>query len=221
MSGVTVDVCQSGCGGVWCDRFELDKLVDLGADSEIDALAAERDPARSTDRGERPCCPRCGVPMMRRLFSPQRRVEVEECPACAGFWLDSGELEQIRAPLKHLVAREPDEERRKETVAAAARTFDDQFAPLLSKALPESVEETEPRLVERLLGRVFPSLKPGTKRLIAFFWPTTTFMLQVFFLLLKFALFLIVVLYATGACPSPSSRQHDDRIGISLGRGIL
>jgi uncharacterized protein len=33
---------------------------------------------------------------MRHFFSPLRRVEVDECPQCGGYWLDAGELAAIR-----------------------------------------------------------------------------------------------------------------------------
>ena len=33
---------------------------------------------------------------MRHFYSPQRRVEVDECPNCGGVWLDAGELASIR-----------------------------------------------------------------------------------------------------------------------------
>jgi len=33
---------------------------------------------------------------MRHFFSPKRAVTVDECPTCAGIWLDSGELQRIR-----------------------------------------------------------------------------------------------------------------------------
>ena len=34
--------------------------------------------------------------MMRHYFTVSRQVEVDECPRCAGFWLDAGELQAIR-----------------------------------------------------------------------------------------------------------------------------
>lgn len=41
-------------------------------------------------------CPKCKkVVMMRRFFSPLKVVEIDECPSCAGIWLDSGELAKI------------------------------------------------------------------------------------------------------------------------------
>ena len=33
---------------------------------------------------------------MRHFFSPKRRVEVDECPNCGGYWLDAGELAAIQ-----------------------------------------------------------------------------------------------------------------------------
>jgi len=34
---------------------------------------------------------------MRRFFSAKRAIAIDECPTCAGIWLDSGELQRIRA----------------------------------------------------------------------------------------------------------------------------
>jgi Zn-finger nucleic acid-binding protein len=34
--------------------------------------------------------------MMRHFFSVKKEIEVDECPNCGGFWLDAGELENIR-----------------------------------------------------------------------------------------------------------------------------
>jgi formylmethanofuran dehydrogenase subunit E len=37
-------------------------------------------------------CPKCGEVLVERKV---RGVAVEECPACFGFWLDKGELDEI------------------------------------------------------------------------------------------------------------------------------
>jgi len=43
-------------------------------------------------------CPRCpDVKFKRHFFSARRRVEVDHCPNCGGYWLDRGELAGIRA----------------------------------------------------------------------------------------------------------------------------
>ncbi|GAA63727.1 GTP-binding protein EngA [Pseudoalteromonas sp. BSi20311] len=50
-------------------------------------------------------CPKCKkVVMMRRFFSPLKVVEIDECPSCAGIWLDSGELSKIHE--NHLTPKE-------------------------------------------------------------------------------------------------------------------
>jgi uncharacterized protein len=33
----------------------------------------------------------------RHFFSAKRHVQVDQCPNCGGYWLDSGELADIRA----------------------------------------------------------------------------------------------------------------------------
>lgn len=57
-----------------------------------------RDEAVQVDFSRKRECPRCtGVKLHRHFFSARRRVEVDECPNCAGYWLDAGELAAIRA----------------------------------------------------------------------------------------------------------------------------
>jgi Zn-finger nucleic acid-binding protein len=41
----------------------------------------------------------------RHFFSAKRRVQVDQCPNCGGYWLDAGELELIRSE-KGEMARE-------------------------------------------------------------------------------------------------------------------
>lgn len=94
---VTVDVCLGGCGGIWFDNFELQKL-DEPHDTAGQMLVnvKPREPL-AIDAAQRRNCPRCPrIVMMRHYYSPRRRVEVDECPNCGGFWLDAGELALIR-----------------------------------------------------------------------------------------------------------------------------
>jgi len=96
---VMVDVCLGGCGGIWFDNFELQKLdepEELAGNLLVQVNVAERT-AVAADRSKKRRCPKCGdIVMMRHFFSPQRRVEVDECPNCAGYWLDAGELALVR-----------------------------------------------------------------------------------------------------------------------------
>ena len=129
-----VDACRGGCGGIWFDRFELDKvdepyeapgelLYDIPYDKEI-----------RVDASKRRHCPRCGdVVMMRHFFSVKREVAVDECPACGGFWLDRGELRAIRSLFES-------EEARRE---AGEAYFDRIFGGRLEEMRRESEEKAE------------------------------------------------------------------------------
>ena len=60
-------------------------------------LQIQRDERIVLDSGRKRECPRCeGIKLHRHYFSAKRRVEVDQCPNCGGYWLDAGELQQIR-----------------------------------------------------------------------------------------------------------------------------
>ena len=95
--GVSVDVCRDGCKGIWFDWFELSKLDEknegMGA-----ALQEALDYPRTNDANRGPInCPKCSVPLHRHLCTVDKEVSVDECYDCGGFFLDSGELKDIRA----------------------------------------------------------------------------------------------------------------------------
>jgi len=98
VGSLVVDVCQGGCGGIWFDAFELQRVDE---DKEVAGerlLHIQRDPKIQVDSTRKRDCPRCSaVKLKRHFFSPKRRVEVDECPSCGGYWLDAGELAQIRS----------------------------------------------------------------------------------------------------------------------------
>jgi uncharacterized protein len=97
IGGTDTDLCES-CGGVWLDRTELSRFKD--PDSALgDALVARlrQVPATLVDHQARLRCPRhSGVVMLRHAFSRTIPIQIDECPECGGFWLDAGELAQIR-----------------------------------------------------------------------------------------------------------------------------
>jgi uncharacterized protein len=95
---LTVDVCQGGCGGIWFDGFELQKVDDEVETAGDPLLTIRRSESLIVDRSRKRECPRCaGVKLHRHFFSAKRRVEVDQCPGCGGYWLDGGELALIRA----------------------------------------------------------------------------------------------------------------------------
>ena len=98
VGNLTVDVCQGGCGGIWFDAFELQRVDEESEAAGEHLLDIQRDPQLRVDRSRKRECPRCpGIKLQRHFFSAKRQIEVDQCPNCAGYWLDAGELAQIRA----------------------------------------------------------------------------------------------------------------------------
>jgi Zn-finger nucleic acid-binding protein len=98
VGSVTVDVCQDGCGGVWFDAFELEKVDQEEEAAGESLLHIRHDPMLAVDSVRKRECPRCsGIKLHRHFFSAKRKVQVDHCPNCGGYWLDAGELAQIRA----------------------------------------------------------------------------------------------------------------------------
>jgi Zn-finger nucleic acid-binding protein len=98
VGSLVVDVCQGGCGGVWFDAFELQRVDEEDEAAGEPLLHIKRDDRIVLDTSRKRDCPRCeGIRLRRHFFSAKRRVEVDECPNCGGYWLDAGELAQIRA----------------------------------------------------------------------------------------------------------------------------
>jgi Zn-finger nucleic acid-binding protein len=92
------DICQS-CAGIWFDRFELNKVDEtheLLGEFLLDELVPRDRLLVATSSRLR--CPRdTDVVMMRRRFSPEQPIMIDECPACGGVWLDADELSAIRS----------------------------------------------------------------------------------------------------------------------------
>lgn len=94
--GVLVDVCKNGCKGIWFDWREL-KNLDENHEGVGQALeeALESPRLNNADRGPLNC-PKCGLKMREHKYKNAKEVNVDECYACGGFFLDSGELNQTR-----------------------------------------------------------------------------------------------------------------------------
>lgn len=97
LDAMRVDVCRTGCGGVWFDRFELQKVDERHESAGESLLRYQPDLELEADKTREHHCPRDGARMMRHFFNAQRDVEVDTCPQCAGIWVDAGELARIRA----------------------------------------------------------------------------------------------------------------------------
>ena len=158
---VTVDVCKGGCGGIWFDNFELKKFDEPHESVGEALLDIERDESIVIDHTKRLKCPRCNdVVMMRHFFSVKKEVEVDECPGCAGFWLDAGELREIRSLFDT-------EEQRHE---AADAYFLEVFGDELTAAKAESEEKlAKTRNIANMFRFICPSYYiPGKQNWGAF-----------------------------------------------------
>ena len=93
-----MDACHGGCGGIWFDTFELQRVDERCEVPSEHLLRIQTDPQIRVEASRKRACPRCdGIKLKRHFSSRQRQVEVDHCPNCAGYWLDAGELEKIRA----------------------------------------------------------------------------------------------------------------------------
>src|SRR5881394_67359 len=108
VGNLVVDVCQDGCGGIWFDAFELQRVDQDNEAAGAPLLGIRRDERIVVDPARKRECPRCaGVKLHRHYFSAKRRIELDECPGCGGYWLDAGELAQIRAEKAEEVSAHP------------------------------------------------------------------------------------------------------------------
>ena len=128
---ITVDVCDGGCGGIWFDHLELQKVDEQSVSAGESLLDVARDPSLVVDPAKRYACPRDGAVLMRHFWSVKRATAIDECPECDGMFLDAGELASIRAEFTTEAARH----------AAADAYFHDVVDPLLDEQRHESQEE--------------------------------------------------------------------------------
>lgn len=94
---IEVEISEQSAG-IFFDNEELEKF-DEKHEIEGEVLLkhlAQFKPHRLKDDA-RMTCPKCkDAVMMRHFYSPKRIIEIDECPACGGIWLDAGELALIR-----------------------------------------------------------------------------------------------------------------------------
>jgi hypothetical protein len=94
--GVAVDVCELGCQGIWFDRGELARLDEKNEGVGAALEAALRSPKKNVGQRDPLICPKCSTPMHCHQYPRAKEVNVDECYLCGAFFLDSGELSEIR-----------------------------------------------------------------------------------------------------------------------------
>jgi uncharacterized protein len=131
---IVVDVCENGCGGIWFDNYELRKVDEKHEAAGEKLLDIVRDLTVKVDHTQKRSCPKCpDQPMMRHFMSIKREVEVDECPACGGLWLDCGELAQMREQYENEGARQE----------AASAYFNEVFGDEFAKMKQENEQKLQ------------------------------------------------------------------------------
>lgn len=132
VSGVELEICNNGCGGIWFDQFEFKKFDEpIEPDAETE-LNIKINTQAKPDKTKRYNCPKCKSSiMMRNFVSVKRKVTIDECPTCAGVWLDAGELQEIRGEFGSEAERK----------AAASALFEQMFGEALADEDKKSDEQ--------------------------------------------------------------------------------
>lgn len=93
-----LDICYGGCGGIWFDAKELER-VDARAAASLHTVWTI--PNKKVVLTEPRICPRCPERVLdRKWFSELKKVEIDQCPQCGGIWLDAGEFSIIFEEMK-------------------------------------------------------------------------------------------------------------------------
>jgi len=125
-TGVLVDHCPQ-CQGVWCDRGELERMLEV--------VAERLDVPRHAKLSSRKC-PRCSV-RLRAISYRGTFVAVDACPQCAGIWLDRGELQRIR-DRRQLIDRDMQRDKYARRGRPMPRSESPAPGPRVAGAVPES-----------------------------------------------------------------------------------
>jgi Zn-finger nucleic acid-binding protein len=95
---LTLDLCYGGCGGMWFDAKELERV---NARAATTLHTVWQLPVSNVKFTEPRMCPRCPeVVLERKWFSELKKVEIDQCPKCDGIWLDAGEFTPIYDEIK-------------------------------------------------------------------------------------------------------------------------
>ncbi len=122
---MTLDLCYGGCGGIWFDAAELER-VSARAASTLHTIW--QIPVGKVHLTEPRLCPRCPAQILeRKWFSELKKVEIDQCPKCGGVWLDAGEFSRVYEETRGARVAPPGWAT---AMAEAAAAVDERLAPL-------------------------------------------------------------------------------------------
>lgn len=95
--GVNIDICMDGCGGLFFDNREFQMFDEKNENIDDIIQAVENNDFKPVDDSLPRFCPACGAKMVKNFASIKKEVQIDECYACGGKFLDNGELTKIRS----------------------------------------------------------------------------------------------------------------------------
>lgn len=149
IQGISVDLCNQGCGGMWFDQGEISKFDESheGAGEKLIQLSPRS--YYGSKHSQKFNCPKCSnTKMMRHFWSSKQKVELDECGTCGGFWVDCGELREIRNLFKTEAGRKE----------AASKYFHDVLGEKLENRKAKGQEKLE---AARKFARIFRFICPS------------------------------------------------------------
>jgi Zn-finger nucleic acid-binding protein len=94
---ILIDVCASGCAGIWLDSNDMAMGLDVTDDLQQVTLSRSYIPDCS-----RPVpCPVCHTTMQRYRWNYTSPVTLDQCPAGHGTWIDAGEVQAMEEYEEH------------------------------------------------------------------------------------------------------------------------
>jgi Zn-finger nucleic acid-binding protein len=90
---VMIDVCATGCGGIWLDAADMA----MGLDVTDDLQQVTATPSATPDVAQPAQCPVCHETMDRYRWNYTSPVTLDQCPDGHGTWIDSGEVQAMEA----------------------------------------------------------------------------------------------------------------------------
>ena len=94
-SGINIDICLDGCGGIYFDNREFEKFDESYENADAILSQIEGKTFAAVNGDEVRICPVCGIAMS-KMGAAGGEVEIDVCHNCGSKFLDNGELQKIR-----------------------------------------------------------------------------------------------------------------------------
>ena len=94
-TGINVDICVDGCGGILFDNRELEKFDETHENADAIFEQIKDKTFKKVDESEIRVCPVCGTNMT-KMGAADGDIQIDVCNFCGAKFLDKNELSCIR-----------------------------------------------------------------------------------------------------------------------------